>query len=185
VRKIINSTYITLDGAVEDPHLWPSSGDSQGRAEAIQTDLLDACDVVLMGRRTYDAFAAVWPTRSGDRLSDRINAMSKVVVSTTLRNPAWNNTTVIRDDVVAELTRLKELPGKDIVQYGLGPVSFTMLEHGLLDELRLWIHPMIRGRQGPTVPHFRDCPPAQFHLLDSSTLPNGIVVLRYALEPSA
>lgn len=100
-------------------------------------------------------------------------------------NPTDDATVSRCPNVVAELTRLKKLPGKDIVQYGLGPVSFTLLEHGLPDELRLWIHPMIRGRQGPIVLHFRDCPPAQFHLLDSSTLPNGIGVRRYALEPSA
>jgi dihydrofolate reductase len=182
VRKIINSTYLSLDGAVDEPHHWPSSGDSQGQADAIQTELVEACDVLLMGRRTYESFAAVWPGRSGDRVSDRFNAMSKVVVSTTLRNPSWNNTTVIRGNVVAELSRLKEQPGKDIVQYGLGPVSFLLLEHGLMDELRLWIHPLILGRQGPALPPFRDCPLTQLRLAGSTTLPNGIIVLRYTIR---
>ena len=182
MRKIINSTYITIDGAVEDPHLWPSSGDSQGQADAIQTELLEACDAVLMGRRTYEGFAPVWPTRSGDRFSDRINAMPKFVVSTTLRDPAWNNTSVISSDVAAELARLRAQPGKDIVQYGIGRVSYTLMEHGLLDELRLWVHPLILGRGGPAVPHFRGCPPAQFQLLESTTLPNGVAVLRYKVR---
>ncbi|HEX6050855.1 MAG TPA: dihydrofolate reductase family protein [Gemmatimonadaceae bacterium] len=184
MRRIINSTYITIDGAVENPHHWPSSGDSQGKAQAIQTDLLEQCDVVLMGRRTYESFAAAWPNRSGDPYSDRINAMTKVVVSTTLSDPAWNNTTVIRDDVPAALARLKERPGGDIVQYGLGRLSYTMLEHGLLDELRLWLHPQILGREGPHTPHFPECPPAQFTLVDTTVLPNGVAILRYAVRAS-
>jgi dihydrofolate reductase len=65
-RKIINSTFITIDGAVEKPHLWPSVGDSRGQADRIHTELLKSCDVVLMGRRTYESFAAVWPSRAGD-----------------------------------------------------------------------------------------------------------------------
>jgi dihydrofolate reductase len=183
MRKIINSTYITLDGAVEHPHHWPSLGKS---AEAvsfeIQNDLLQACDAVLMGRRTYEVFAPVWATRSGDSYSDRINAMRKYVASRTLRDPEWNNTTVIADDLVGQLQRLKQEPGKDIVQYGLGSVSFAMLEHGLIDEIRLWVHPLILGRSGPQVPHFLDCVPARLILFDTRTLPNGIAILRFHLS---
>jgi dihydrofolate reductase len=182
VRKIINSTYITIDGAVEDPHLWPSIGDSGGVADAIQTELIEACDAVLMGRRTYESFAAVWPTRSGDRVSDRINTMRKYVVSTTLRDPSWANTTVIRDNVPDELARLKQGEGKDIVQYGIGPVTYALLERGLLEELRLWVHPLILGRDGPALPHFRNSPPAKFRLMASAMLPNGIAILRYEVQ---
>jgi dihydrofolate reductase len=78
----------------------------------------------------------VWPTRSGDPLSDRINTMPKYVVSSTLSQPEWNNTTVISGDPVPELRRLKGAPGQDIVQYGFGRLSHTLMEHGLLDELR-------------------------------------------------
>ena len=149
MRKIINSTYITLDGVVEGPHLWPSLGrPGDERAGQIQTDLLLSCDALLMGRHTYDGFAPVWPTRSGDPYSDHINAMPKYVVSTTLKDPEWTNTRVIDGDVAGEVTRLKEAPGKDIVQYGFGAVSRLLLEHGLLDELRLWVHPLIVG-SGP------------------------------------
>jgi dihydrofolate reductase len=182
MRKIINSTYITLDGVVEDPHLWPSLG-PEGAQESfdIQTELLNNCDAVLMGRRTYESFASVWPTRSGDVFSDRINAMEKYVVSSTLRNPTWNNTTVIARDLVAEITRLKHQPGKEIVQYGIGQVSFTLLEHGLLDELRLWVHPLILGNKGPQIPHFHDCLPTQLNIVASRTLPNGIAILNYRI----
>jgi dihydrofolate reductase len=183
MRRIINSTYITLDGAVADPHLWPSLG-SAGEAVSfeIQNDLLQACDAIVMGRRTYDSFSAVWPTRSGDSISDRINAMRKYVASSTIREPTWHNTTVISDDLVGELNRLKQQPGKDIVQYGLGEVSFTMMEHGLMDEMRLWVHPLILGRSGPQVPHFLSCPPARLHLVNTRSLPNGITVLSYRLD---
>jgi len=148
MRKIINATYITLDGAVENPHLWPSLG-SNGSNEGfeIQNELLHACDVVLMGRRTYDSFAAVWPKRSGDPYTDRINAMKKVVASSTLRHPEWNNTTIIGGDIAGAIERLKAEPGKDIVQYGLGPVSFALMAKGLIDEFRLWMPSDDSGQQ--------------------------------------
>ncbi len=180
MRKIINSTYVTLDGAVENPHLWPSLGDSAKTVSFdIQMELLDACDVILMGRRTYETFARAWPTRSDDRMSDCFNAMQKQVVSTTLRNPTWNNTHVIGGDAVEKIRALKKQPGKDIVQYGLGQVSFTLLEHGLMDEIRLWVHPIILGKKGPQAPHFLHCPPAQFDLMGSRALSNGIVIVNY------
>jgi dihydrofolate reductase len=182
MRKIINSTYITLDGAVEGPHLWPSLGTEAAQESFdIQAELLNNCDAILMGRHTYEIFASAWPTRSGDAISDRFNTIEKLVVSSTLQNPTWNNTTVIARDPVAEITRLKHQPGKDIVQYGIGQVSFTLLEHGLIDELRLWIHPLILGNRGPQVPHFRDCLPTQLNLVASRTLPNGITILNYRI----
>ncbi len=134
-----------------------------------------------MGRRTYEGFAPVWPTRSGDPYSDRINSMPKYVVSSTLKDPEWNNTTVIDGDPVGEIARLKEEPGKDIVQYGFGRLSHTMLEHGLLDELRLWIHPFVIGKGGPEDLLYRDAPTARFRLVDAKPLENGIVVLSYTV----
>jgi dihydrofolate reductase len=178
--KIINSTYISLDGVVEGPHLWPSLGrPGDERADRIQTDLLLACDVVLMGRRTYEGFAPAWQQRSGDAASDRMNAMRKVVVSTTLRDPEWNNTVVIDGDVAAEIARLKDAPGQDIVQYGFGPVTRLMLEHDLLDELRLWIHPLLVGRGTPRDLLFGETPAVGFELADTTVLSNGIAILTY------
>jgi len=190
MRRIINSTYITVDGVIEGPHLWPSLGHpSDERFGQIQTDLALSCDALLMGRHTYDGFAPIWPTRSGDRLSDHINAIPKYVVSTTLTDPEWNNTHVIEGDVAVEITRLKQAPGKNIVQYGFGVVTRLLLEHGLLDELRLWVHPLILGRGDPSDLLFGAAPAVGFQLADVTTLSDGIVILNYhtdkALEAAA
>ena len=93
--------------------------------------------------------------------------MPKYVVSSTLEAPEWNNTTVIDSDPVGEIARLKEEPGKDIVQYGFGRLSHTMLEHSLLDELRLWIHPFVIGKGGPEDLLYRDAPTRRFRLAAS------------------
>jgi dihydrofolate reductase len=180
MRHIINSTYLTLDGVIEAPHLWPTFDRSADeRSGPIQTDLLLSCDALLMGRRTYDGFAPVWPTRSGDPYSDHINTMAKYVVSTTLTDPRWANTSVIAGDVVAEVARLKQAPGKDIVQYGFGPVSRLLLEHDLLDELRLWVHPLVLGRADPDDLLFGEVRSTGFTLTDVTALENGIVILSY------
>ena len=179
MRRIINSTYISLDGVIEEPHLWPSSGSSEGRGDEIQGDLLFGCDALIMGRRTYEGFAPVWSARSGDPFSDHINTMPKYVVSSTLRDPEWSNTTVISDDPVGAIRSLKEQPGKDIVQYGFGPLSHALVEHDLLDELRLWFHPLILGRGEPSDLLFGPAPTVGFRLVDATALSNGIVILSY------
>jgi dihydrofolate reductase len=184
MRKIINSTYITLDGVIENPHLWPSPASDDERTGTIQTELLLSCDAVLMGRRTYEGFAPAWSARSGDPMSDRMNSVRKYVVSSELRDPEWNNTTVITHDPVSAINQLKEQPGTDIVQYGFGQLSYTLMEHGLLDELRLWIHPVFVGKGGPADLLYRDCPVSRFDLVDTTSLKSGIVVLRYAAKAS-
>jgi dihydrofolate reductase len=180
MRTIINSTYISIDGVVEGPHLWPSLGRaSDPRADEIQTELALSCDALLMGRRTYDGFAPVWPTRSGDPVSDQINTMPKYVVSTTLKDPEWHNTRVISGDVAGAIQELKAAPGESIVQYGFGPVTRLMLEHGLLDELRLWVHPLIVGSGGPSDLLFGATPATGFDLIDVTTLSDGMAILSY------
>jgi dihydrofolate reductase len=182
MRRIINSTYISLDGVVEQPHLWPTiERPSDERGGQIQTDLLLACDAVLMGRRTYDSFAPAWQARSGDPYSDRINTMPKYVVSTTLTEPDWANTTVISSDVADAIASLKAEPGQDIVQYGFGAVSTLMMEHGLLDELRLWIHPLFVGTGTAGDLLFGKGPETHFQLADSVILESGMVILTYTL----
>lgn len=179
MRKIINSTYITLDGVVEKPQNWHWSRPTDPRTDTVQTDLLLACDAVLMGRRTYDSFAAAWPSRSGDPLSDRMNSIPKYVVSTTLKNSNWSNTTVIATDAVAEIRKLKQQPGQDIVQYGFGTVSTLLMKNGLLDELRLWLHPLFVGKGTTDDVLFPKGPPTQFELIDSATFNDGMAILTY------
>ncbi len=179
MRRIINSTYVSLDGVIENPHLWPSLEVEDPTAVTIQTDLLHACDALLMGRHTYDGFAPVWPTRSGDPYSDKINTMPKYVVSSTLHDPEWANTTVISTDVVDEIKRLKGQPGKDIVQYGFGQLSHTLMALGLLDELRLWVHPFFIGNARPQDLLFREGSAKTFNLVDTTPLKSGIVILTY------
>jgi dihydrofolate reductase len=180
MRRIINSTYITLDGVVEAPHLWPSLGrDSDPRAGDIQGELLFGSDALLMGRHTYEGFAPVWSARSGDPFSDQFNSMPKYVVSTTLTNPEWNNTTVISGE---EIERLKAADGQAIVQYGFGPVTRLLLERGLLDELRLWFHPLLLGRGEPRDLLFGAMPTTAWRLVDTTALSNGIVILAYELD---
>lgn len=179
MRRIINSTYISLDGMIERPHEWPTTGDRGSAGDKVQTELALSCDALIMGRRTYDGFAPVWPTRSGDPLSDQINSMAKYVVSSTLSEPEWTNTTVLSGDPVKEVRRLKAQPGGDIIQYGFGQLSFALMDNDLLDELRLWVHPLFVGNAEPTDLIYRACRPSTFELTDTTPLDNGIVMLSY------
>jgi dihydrofolate reductase len=180
MRKIVNSSYLSLDGVVDNIGDWPStSGADEERRFAIQQELLQASDILIMGRRTYEGFAPVWSTQSGDPYSDRINAMDKYVVSSTLTAPEWHNTRVIDGDPVEAIRALKEQHGGGIVQYGFGRLSFALLEAGLLDELRLWIHPFFVGRGGPEALLYRDTPAVMFDLVDATALASGLVVLAY------
>jgi dihydrofolate reductase len=187
MRRIINSTYISLDGVIERLHEWQPSIRPRGdKGDEIQTELLLSCDALIMGRRTYEGFAPVWPTRSGDPASDHINSMRKYVVSSTLTEPEWNNTSVLSGDSMEEIRRLKEAPGKNIVQYGFGQLSHTLMEQGLLDELRLWVHPLFVGKGEPDELIHRDGSGALFDLVDATSLRNGVVILsyRYAQTPA-
>ena len=181
MRQLINSMYLTLDGAVENPHLWPplKSGTSD-EGDTIQTELLQRCDIVLMGRRTYDVFAPAWTSRSGDPYSDRINAMRKVVVSTTLTDPTWANTEVVAGDVADRVRALKDEDGGHIVQYGFGDVSRLLLDAGLVDQLQLWIHPQLVGPADSDDLLSRPGTAATFDLVESRVLSNGILLATYA-----
>jgi dihydrofolate reductase len=180
MRRLINSTFLTLDGAVENPHLWPSLGrGNSGEDDKIQTDLLESCDIVLIGRRTYEIFAPAWSSRSGDPYSDRINTMRKLVVSTTLTDPEWANTEVVAGDVVAHVRDLKQEDGGHVVQYGFGDVTRLLLEHGLVDELQLWIHPQLVGPAQADDLVSRPGTAAVLTLVSSRAMPNGIILATY------
>lgn len=179
MRRIVNSTYISLDGVIQNPQDWPSLGSFSDEGEKIQSELLASCDAVLMGRHTYDGFAPVWTAQAGNPFADRMNALPKYVVSATLTDPQWANTTVISGDPVAEIARLKQEPGQDIVQYGFGRLSYALQEAGLLDELRLWVHPFFVGRAEARDVLFRPSVPAIFTLAETHTLPSGTIILTY------
>lgn len=176
--KIVTSTYVTLDGVMEDPQNWSFDYFDEA-AGAFALDALRKADALLMGRRTYDGFAEAWPERSGDEFSDKINTMPKYVASTTLSDPAWANTTVLGNDVAADVTALKARYDGDILMYGHGPVARLLLEHGLLDEMHVWIHPVLWGTAAPEDLLFRPSAEARLALSGTTVFDSGVVVLSY------
>lgn len=179
MRRIINSTYVTLDGVIQNPQDWPSLGGFSDEGNQVQAELLERCDAVLMGRRTYEAFAPVWSALSGDPVSDRMNALPKYVVATTLTDLQWHNTTVIDHDPIEAIRGLKQQPGVGIVQYGFGPLSRALMAAGLLDELRLWVHPFFVGTGTASDLLYRAGSSGSFELAGSASLGSGIVILTY------
>jgi dihydrofolate reductase len=179
MRKIVNLTYMTLDGDIQNMPAWHFEyfGEEATKAAAGQ---LAAADTLIMGRRTYDGMAPAWIERAGtDAFSDRMNDIEKYVVSSTLTEPAWQHTTVISDDVVARMRELKAGDGNDILQYGFGPVTRLLLEHGLLDELRIWLHPVLSGKAEPGQLLYHDMAQVKFSLADVDVHSTGIAVLTY------
>jgi dihydrofolate reductase len=152
--KIVVSENVTLDGVVEDPAGaegferggWVGRIGERGRDEAAKVLLDEAlgAEAQLFGRRTYEFLAARWPSRSGE-FADRFNEMPKYVVSSTLKDPGWNNTTVLSGDVVQEVSKLKEELGGEIVVAGSIRLVRTLLENDLVDELRLMVYPVVLG----------------------------------------
>lgn len=177
--RIINSTYVSLDGVVQNPQDWPSLGSFTAEGDAVQSELLQSCDAVVMGRQTYDGFAPVWSARSGDPFSDRMNSLPKYVASRTLRDPQWTNTTVFAENAVDRIAALRKESGGDIVQYGFGELSYALMAEGLLDELRLWLHPFFVGNASTDDLLFRPGQSALFDLADSKVLESGIIIARY------
>ena len=138
MRRVIVSSYLTLDGRVDELQDWtiPYNGDA---AVAYHTDLLRHSDGLLLGRRTYEIFAAIWPPRSGELpYIDQINSMTKHVASTTLRTLGWQNSHLIEGDVAEGVDRLRHQPGQDLVVYGCRELTGTLQEHDLIDEFSFW-----------------------------------------------
>ncbi|MGH9262548.1 MAG: dihydrofolate reductase family protein [Acidimicrobiales bacterium] len=178
--KIVNSTFVSLDGVINHMERWHFDYiDAESDSLALQ-QLRDS-DALLMGRHTYDVYAGVWPGRDGD-IADRINAMTKYVASTTLQSADWKNTTILNGDLIEAVTKLKQDPGQDILMHGYGPVAKSLVRHGLLDELVLWVHPVLAGigTAGDLV--LSEDLTAQLRLLDARPLTSGVVVLSYQLR---
>lgn len=173
MRTIIESTFVTLDGVISDPEKWgPPYWDDEHSAYA--SELIARSDALLLGRETYEGFAEVWPTMSNE-YADRMNAMPKHVASRTLTETTWN-ATVITGDVAEEIAGIRQRPGQDILKFGTGELDRTLLTHNLLDELHLWIFPVVAGGgtrllDGVDVTHL--------NLVDTTTFRSGIVVNVY------
>ena len=181
MRRVIVSTYVTLDGvmdALEEWHFRFIDEDALGYARG----QLFAADALLMGRETYQGFAASWPSMTDEAgFADRMNGLPKYVASTTLEEPLeWNNSTLLKGDVAQEVLGLKQQPGQDILMYGYGDFTRTLMHHGLIDELRMWVHPVVWGSgERP----FKDAGDRTFlRLVDTTTFGSGVVVLSYQPE---
>jgi dihydrofolate reductase len=146
MRNIVWSEYISLDGVVHEPGEWSIPYFSDDLA-TYKSDELSASDALLLGRITYEGFAAAWPTMEeveGD-FAVRMNTLPKYVVSTTLATADWNNSTIIRDNVPEQVAELKQQPGADILIGGSATLAKTLIEHDLIDEIRMLIHPICVG----------------------------------------
>jgi dihydrofolate reductase len=152
--KIVISQNITLDGVVQDPAGvegfrlggWVGRVGDRGREEAARVllDELLGAEALLQGRRTYEFLAARWPSRTGE-LADRMNSIPKYVVSSTVEDPGWNNSTVLKGDVVSEVSKLRQELHGEIVVAGSIQLVHTLMEHDLVDELRLMVYPVVLG----------------------------------------
>jgi len=174
--KIVNSTFVSLDGVINHMDRWHFDFiDAESNAFALQQ--LHDSDALLMGRHTYDVYASAWPGRTGE-YADRINAMTKYVASATLESPKWANTTVLAGDLAEAVAKLKQ-DHHAILMHGYGPVAKTLVRHGLLDELVLWVHPMLAGAGTPDDLLISDGLNARLALLDVKSLAAGVVILSY------
>lgn len=182
MRKIIVEAEVSIDGGMGGANadfwkqLFPLH--SADVTEYLN-DLLFLPDALLMGRKTYEGFAMIWPTRTG-KDADRINAMPKYVASRTLNEPLQWKATLIKGDVAEAIATLKKQPGKGLVQYGVGELTQTMLKAGLVDELRILVYPFAFGGDVPRL--FEHMGVTTLKLLDTTTFSSGVVALRY--QPS-
>ncbi len=175
MRKLKAWLFVTLDGVIEAPEKWVIADDDMfGATEADYAN----SDALLLGRRTYETFAASWPQRGSDvPNADWMNNTPKYVASTTLEAPEWNNTTVIEGDVAEAIARLKEEDGEDIMVNGSGELIRTLMQNHLLDELRLYVHPVVVGSGIRLFDGESDS--VELALVDSHAYDNGVISLTY------
>jgi dihydrofolate reductase len=142
MRKLIESTLVSLDGVTEAPERW-ASFDAEDTAYSLEE--LGHCDAFVMGRVTYETFYANWGHTTGNPHTDRISAMPKYVASRSLTQTAWN-ATLLGPDPSAAIARLKDQPGKDLIKYGTSRFDGTLVRDHLIDEFRFWIRPVVAAR---------------------------------------
>jgi dihydrofolate reductase len=185
--RIVVTEFVSLDGVVEDPGGsenykyggWTFEFD-RGEGEEFKLDETRASRALLLGRVTYEGFADAWPSREGE-FADLFNSMPKYVVSSTLDDPAWANSTVLQGDLVNEVSKLRQGPDGDVVVHGSVQLVQTLIEHDLVDELRLMVFPVVLGT-GKRL--FGD--PGEkktLRLVDSKVVGDGVLILTY--QPKA
>ncbi len=182
--KIIMSENVTLDGVIEDPAGdegfrvggWVGRITDRKEVARVTFDEALGTEALLLGRRSYEWLAARWPSRTG-ALADRLNSLPKYVVSSTLEEPTWNNSTVLKGDVVNEVSKLKQELDGDIVVPGSFQLLRTLIEHDLVDELRLKIYPVVLGAGERLFGQTSDKKPMR--LINVQTLDDGIAFLTY------
>ena len=184
MRKIIVTEFITLDGVIEAPGGNETShphGGWQSKFRSPETgkykiDELASVDTLLLGRTTYEAFAAYWPGQTGAEFADPINRLPKYVVSKGLQKVEWNNSHILRD-VAGDVAALKESVGGDILVYGSATLVKALLHHDLVDELRLMVYPLAVGGGLRIFDDNREL--KKFGLKHSRAIDNGVLILEY------
>jgi dihydrofolate reductase len=187
MRKVIVSEFVTLDGVMEDPggaegfkHGGWSFQFGSADQQQFKVEELFKADALLLGRRTYQGFAAAWPTMPGTgAYGERMNSLPKYVVSTTLSEVTWN-ATLITGDLAEELPRLKQEDGQDMLVFGSGQLVHTLHARDLIDEYRLMVFPVVLGSGKRLFPDGDE--KKALKLVESKTFPSGVVVLTY--QPS-
>ena len=177
MRKLIITEFVSLDGVMEAPETWTFDYFDE-EAGTFKHDELFATGALLLGRVTYEGFAAAWPEREDEQgFADRMNELPKYVVSTTLDSADWNNSTVVREDVANEVRWLKEEPGQDIYVHGSGQLANFLTNEDLVDEYHLLVFPTVLG-SGKKL--FADgTPKRSFELADSKATGTGVLILTY------
>jgi dihydrofolate reductase len=186
--KVVVTEFVSVDGVFQDPGGvgeidrggWSFKAEHGEEFDKFKNDELMAADVQLLGRTTYEGFAKAWPEmeETEGEFAVKMNSMPKYVVSTTLENPEWNNSTVIKDNVADEVKKLKDQTDGDILVGGSGELIRTLLDEGLVDEWRLMIFPIIVGQGKHLFAEQRDM--SELRLKDSKTIgPDGIIALTY------
>ena len=176
MRKLKLAIYVSLDGVVEDP-AWTGPFWNEQLSE-LQADYLFSSDALLLGRVTYEGFAAAWPSmeESTGEFGKKMNSMPKYVASRTLNEAEWN-ATIIEGEVAAEVAKLKEGSGGDLLIYGSGDLVDELTRHGLIDEYRLMVHPVVVG-SGKRL--FNEVTTTTLGLVESTITDTGVCVLTYA-----